>query len=270
MKHPKTPDSALRRNFLRQLQKLRRAIKGSLAEIRKPCIRPNCPACARGDKHPAFILSLHGQKPPPLHVRARGVGSPVAASPHQRQGPGSLRQQAIAGDFGGGSLQRLQSSALFDPVLLPPPVARGPRFGQGVSRGRRGVAVCRPLRSAASGRHPTARPRVEAAALASEPWNSKWTSRPWFIPRRSILALRKSKTSSGRKQPASIIGRGRRPSPPTTTAPNVSCVHWSSPANTSFGSQSEQGARTREILMSVLLTLEQTNRRRLRSFQAHP
>ena len=38
--------------------KLWPAIKGSLAEIRKPCIRPNCPACARGDKHPAFILSF--------------------------------------------------------------------------------------------------------------------------------------------------------------------------------------------------------------------
>lgn len=34
------------------------ALKGSLCEVRKPCIRPNCPACARGDKHPAFILSF--------------------------------------------------------------------------------------------------------------------------------------------------------------------------------------------------------------------
>jgi hypothetical protein len=58
MTHPKAPDSALRQNFLRQLQKLWPAIKGSLAQVRKPCIRPNCPACARGDKHPAFILSF--------------------------------------------------------------------------------------------------------------------------------------------------------------------------------------------------------------------
>jgi hypothetical protein len=54
----KPSDSSLRQSFLRQLQKLWPAIKGSLAEIRKPCIRPNCPACARGDKHPAFILSF--------------------------------------------------------------------------------------------------------------------------------------------------------------------------------------------------------------------
>src|SRR5512137_186084 len=58
MTYPKSSDSSLRQNFLRQLQKLWPAIKGSLAEVRKPCIRPNCPACARGDKHPAYILSF--------------------------------------------------------------------------------------------------------------------------------------------------------------------------------------------------------------------
>src|SRR4051794_24746850 len=51
-------DSALRQNFSRQFQKLWPAIKGSLTEVRKPCIRPNCPACVRGDKHPAFMLSF--------------------------------------------------------------------------------------------------------------------------------------------------------------------------------------------------------------------
>jgi hypothetical protein len=58
MKHSKAPDAALRQDFLRQLHKLWPAIKGSLAQVRKPCMRPNCPACARGDKHPAFILSF--------------------------------------------------------------------------------------------------------------------------------------------------------------------------------------------------------------------
>ncbi len=55
---PKSSDAALRQNFIRQLEKLWPPIKGSLAEVRKPCIRPNCPACARGDKHPAYILSF--------------------------------------------------------------------------------------------------------------------------------------------------------------------------------------------------------------------
>src|ERR1035438_549052 len=58
MAHSKSTDSALRQNFLRQLQKLWPAIKGSLAEVRKPCIRPNCAPCARDDKHPAFILAF--------------------------------------------------------------------------------------------------------------------------------------------------------------------------------------------------------------------
>lgn len=61
MMHPKPLDSNLRRQFLRQFEKLWPAIKGSLAEVRKPCIRPNCAACARGDKHPAFILAFTDQ-----------------------------------------------------------------------------------------------------------------------------------------------------------------------------------------------------------------
>ena len=32
--------------------------KGSLAEVRKPCARPGCQACASGRKHPAFLFSL--------------------------------------------------------------------------------------------------------------------------------------------------------------------------------------------------------------------
>lgn len=57
-KYSRSADSALHQNFLRQLERLWPPIKGSLAEVRKPCIRPNCPACARGDKHPAYILSF--------------------------------------------------------------------------------------------------------------------------------------------------------------------------------------------------------------------
>src|SRR5260370_13309838 len=58
MPHSNSANSPLRQTFLRQLASLWPAIKGSLAEVRKPCIRPNCPTCARGDKHPAFILSF--------------------------------------------------------------------------------------------------------------------------------------------------------------------------------------------------------------------
>ena len=58
MTNSKPSDSNLRHSFLRQLAKLWPAIKGSLAEVHKPCIRPHCAACARGDKHRAFILSF--------------------------------------------------------------------------------------------------------------------------------------------------------------------------------------------------------------------
>jgi hypothetical protein len=44
--------------FLQQLTHLWPAIKGSIAQVRKTCLRPGCKACARGDKHPAFILSF--------------------------------------------------------------------------------------------------------------------------------------------------------------------------------------------------------------------
>jgi hypothetical protein len=51
-------DSDIQKHYHAQFLALWPALKGSLCEVRKPCIRPNCPACARGDKHPAFILSF--------------------------------------------------------------------------------------------------------------------------------------------------------------------------------------------------------------------
>jgi hypothetical protein len=48
----------LKQEFARQVQSRWPALKGSLARVYKPCIRKNCPACARGDKHPAWILSF--------------------------------------------------------------------------------------------------------------------------------------------------------------------------------------------------------------------
>ena len=42
----------------RQAKKLWPAIKGSLAKVYKPCIRKNCPLCERGEKHPAWILTV--------------------------------------------------------------------------------------------------------------------------------------------------------------------------------------------------------------------
>lgn len=54
-------DAALQEQFAQQLATLWPALKGSLTEVRKPCIRPHCPACARGDKHPAFLWTFTEQ-----------------------------------------------------------------------------------------------------------------------------------------------------------------------------------------------------------------
>jgi hypothetical protein len=51
-------EAQVRKQFHDRLLALWPALKGCLSEVRKPCIRPNCPACARGDKHPAFIFSF--------------------------------------------------------------------------------------------------------------------------------------------------------------------------------------------------------------------
>jgi len=51
-------DSQAKQKWQNQIASLWPAIKGSLAKVYKPCIRKSCPACARGDKHPAWLLSL--------------------------------------------------------------------------------------------------------------------------------------------------------------------------------------------------------------------
>ena len=41
-----------------QLQGYWPALKGSLALVHKPCIRPNCRLCASGKKHPNYLLAF--------------------------------------------------------------------------------------------------------------------------------------------------------------------------------------------------------------------
>jgi hypothetical protein len=53
-----TDNSNLKEKWNLQIQALWPAIKGSLAQVYKPCIRKNCQACASGKKHPAWILSV--------------------------------------------------------------------------------------------------------------------------------------------------------------------------------------------------------------------
>jgi hypothetical protein len=51
-------NSPTRKLFREKLLALWPAIKGSLALVRKPCIRPQCPLCARGHKHPNYLLAF--------------------------------------------------------------------------------------------------------------------------------------------------------------------------------------------------------------------
>lgn len=58
VKHKNSP-SALQRRFLEKVAPLWPALKGSLALVRKPCVRPHCRACARGQKHPNYLLAFN-------------------------------------------------------------------------------------------------------------------------------------------------------------------------------------------------------------------
>ena len=60
--------------FLDELASLWPLAKGSLAHVRKPCIRPNCPACRSGRKHPAWVFTFtQGGKRRCRYVPARWV-----------------------------------------------------------------------------------------------------------------------------------------------------------------------------------------------------
>lgn len=52
------------------------AVKGSLVEVRKPCIRPDCPACKAGRKHRAFMFHYaQGGKRRCMYVPLAFVGA---------------------------------------------------------------------------------------------------------------------------------------------------------------------------------------------------
>ena len=54
-KNKRSPDHQA---FLDELADLWPLAKGSLSFVRKPCVRPNCPACKAGRKHKAIFFSF--------------------------------------------------------------------------------------------------------------------------------------------------------------------------------------------------------------------
>jgi hypothetical protein len=55
---PKTNRPSDHQVFLDELARLWPLAKGSLTFVRKPCIRPTCPACKAGRKHKAILFSF--------------------------------------------------------------------------------------------------------------------------------------------------------------------------------------------------------------------
>jgi len=55
MPKDETPDE-VRRWFLSAIEKMSPVAEGSLSLRRSPCIRKNCPACAKGEGHQSYIL----------------------------------------------------------------------------------------------------------------------------------------------------------------------------------------------------------------------
>ena len=86
MKTPPISSDVQRDPFLRQIVQLWPAAKGSVAEVRKPCTRAGCKACAEGRKHRAFILGYtQGGKRRCLYVPADQVAALRAAIANGRR-----------------------------------------------------------------------------------------------------------------------------------------------------------------------------------------
>ena len=55
MKKAETPEQ-VKQWFLDAIRGLWPLAEGSLSLRKSPCIRENCPACARGEGHPSYVL----------------------------------------------------------------------------------------------------------------------------------------------------------------------------------------------------------------------
>ena len=75
-----------RNAFLKEVSALWPLAKGSLAEVRKPCIRPQCPACATGRKHRSFLFTYREVG------RTRCLCVPADLVPRLRQAVNNARE----------------------------------------------------------------------------------------------------------------------------------------------------------------------------------
>jgi hypothetical protein len=91
--------------FLDELAALWPLAKGSLAQVRKPCIRPNCAACRSGRKHPAWLFSFTqaGKR------RCRYVPAELAPTLRKALDNGRLLEKRLS-ELGVELLQRYRQS----------------------------------------------------------------------------------------------------------------------------------------------------------------
>jgi hypothetical protein len=74
MATPSRTGPTAREAFLQETARLWPVAKGSLAQVRRPCMRRNCQACVRGDKHPGWIFVFREKgRQRCLYVRKRLV-----------------------------------------------------------------------------------------------------------------------------------------------------------------------------------------------------
>lgn len=100
------------------------ALKGSLALVRKPCIRPNCRACARGYKHPNYLLTITE------NGRRRCLYVPKAMVPALRRALANGRRiEQLLYAMGPLLLKeyRLQNPAQTGPAVQPKPKKSKPK-----------------------------------------------------------------------------------------------------------------------------------------------
>ena len=107
----------------KQLQACWPALKGSLALVHKPCIRPHCRACASGQKHPNYLLSFTQKG------RRRSLYVPLAMVP--------ILQRALANGRRVEELLYKMGPALLKEYRSKNPAQTGPTAPRKRSRARK-------------------------------------------------------------------------------------------------------------------------------------
>jgi len=106
--------SPLQRRFWKRLQGCWPALKGSLALVHKPCVRPNCRACASGKKHPNYLLAFTDKG------RRRCLYAPAAMVPLLKRALANGRQiEKLLYEMGPALLKefRLENPAQTGPAV---------------------------------------------------------------------------------------------------------------------------------------------------------